>query len=217
MISNIHANNARSPIGEEMHIHYAKGVFHAMRQRCNPKDRIYTGASLCEEWSKPRAAGFESFYEWAVYEAGYSDGYQLDKDILFPGNNLYAPHTCAFIPQYMNKLFTNCGGTKRVHAKPKPARTLPLGVQINYYRKNGNPSYTSQCRSLGKQATLGSFRTAMEAHVAWQHAKIAAIHECIDLYQMEDVHSVDIIQALLGRIDQLWKDIDEGKETTLLQ
>ncbi|HCI1709220.1 TPA: hypothetical protein NOE79_005969 [Pseudomonas aeruginosa] len=49
------------------------------------------------------------------------------------------------------------------------------------------------------------------------HAKMESILECIDLYQMEDVHSVNVVQALLERVDKLGKDIAQGKETTLLQ
>ncbi len=203
MTSNIHT---RTPKGETLHIHYAKAIFYAMCKRAA------AGGELCKEWAKPRV-GFEAFYDWVVYEAGYSDGYRLDKNVLFPGNNLYAPHTCAFTPTYMHTLFNNCDKACTNRAN----NDTPLGVRLARYDRYGLPVYVAQCRTLGKQVTLGSFHEPMDAHVAWQHAKVNAILECIDLYQMEDVHSVDIVQALLGRVNQLREDITRNRETILLQ
>lgn len=197
MTSNNHA---------KIHIHYAKQIYYAMRKRAIASDEI------CKEWAKPKT-GFEAFYDWVVNVSGYAVGYRLDRNILFPGNKLYAPHTCEFTPTYMHTLFTNCDKSCTNRAN----NDLPLGVRLARYDRWGLPVYVAQCRTLGKQSTLGSFDDPMQAHAAWQHAKVAAIHECIDLYQMEDVHSVNVVQALLERVNKLDKDIDEGKETTLLQ
>jgi len=196
MTSNNHA---------KIHIHYAKQIYYAMRKRA-------AEGELCKEWAKPRV-GFESFYDWVVNVSGYAVGYRLDRNILYPGNKLYAPHTCEFTPTYIHTLLANCDKACTIRAN----NDLPLGVRLARFDRWKLPVYVSQCRTLGKQTTLGSFDDPTEAHVAWQHAKIAAIHECIDLYQMEDVHSVNVVQALLERVNQLGKDIAQGRETILLQ
>ncbi|WLW36739.1 hypothetical protein [Pseudomonas phage vB_PaeM_PS3] len=197
MTSNNHA---------KIHIHYAKQIYYAMRKRAIASDEI------CKEWAKPKT-GFEAFYDWVANVSGYAVGYRLDRNILFPGNKLYAPHTCEFSPTYIHTLFTNCDKTSNNRAN----NDLPLGVRLARFDRWRLPVYVSQCRTLGKQTTLGSFDDPMAAHVAWQHAKMESILECIDLYQMEDVHSVDVVQALLDRVDKLGKDIAQEKETTLLQ
>ncbi|AGR89420.1 HNH endonuclease [Pseudomonas phage PAK_P4] len=200
MTSNNHA---------KIHIHYAKQIYYAMRKRAIASDEI------CKEWAKPKT-GFEAFYDWVVNVSGYAVGYRLDRNILYPGNKLYAPHTCEFTPTYMHTLFTNCDKTSNNRANTWDSY-IPLGVRLARYDKYGMPVYVAQCRTLGKQSTLGSFDDPMQAHAAWQHAKVAAILECIALYQMEDVHSVNVVQALLERVNKLDKDIAQGKETTLLQ
>ena len=62
--------------------------------------KSYDGVTVCPAWRN-----FQVFAEW--FEANYPrDGgaYQLDKDFKVPGNTVYGPDTCAFVPQAANLL-----------------------------------------------------------------------------------------------------------------
>lgn len=60
---------------------------------------------MCELWLYSP----EYFYDWlevAYYEVkGYEDKMQLDKDILVPGNRIYSPQRCVFVPNELNNDF----------------------------------------------------------------------------------------------------------------
>ena len=59
-------------------------------------------SEVCDEW-----LNFQTFAKWHdenYYEV--NERLHLDKDILIPGNTLYAPDRCLLIPQRINELFT---------------------------------------------------------------------------------------------------------------
>lgn len=162
---------------------YAKTVWHAMHQRCNPAFKHYTGATVSPEWST-----FEPFYAWAVIH--YVEGYQLDKDLTVLGNTLYGPHTCCFVPGYINKLLTSSSATRGRY---------PIGVH------GSGRSYRASCRMHGIQVDLGSHKTPMQAHRAWQHAKARAVNESVMIYVC-GVHSENVAHSLLNVADRLIHD-----------
>lgn len=67
--------------------------FHALQPN-------YIDVSVKEDWRY-----FSDFKAWM--ETQYWEGLTLDKDILFPGNKVYGPDTCAFVPQEINLLLTD--------------------------------------------------------------------------------------------------------------
>ena len=92
-----------------------------MLQRCysekyHERQPTYIDCEVCEEWHN-----FQNFAQW--YEDNYYEvpgkKMQLDKDILHPGNKIYSPETCVFVPQNINSFFTHTSG---VHFKAKDNR-----------------------------------------------------------------------------------------------
>lgn len=73
----------------------------------------YVGCTVDPAWHK-----LSDFKVW--FDENYRPGYQLDKDILVPGNKVYGPDTCVFVPQRLNLT---------VSVAPDPNRQLPLGVR----------------------------------------------------------------------------------------
>lgn len=97
-------------IGVGQHKAHTKGadtkafsIWRAMLRRCYYRGSqhhqpSYEGGIVAEEWHN-----FQTFAEW--FEQHYpKDGgkYQLDKDILVPGNKIYSPKTCSFVTQREN-------------------------------------------------------------------------------------------------------------------
>lgn len=69
----------------------------AMLARCYG---VEAKSNLCEEWHS-----LQVFGEW--FDNNYLIGYVLDKDLKVPGNKIYSPETCMFIPNHLNILFNN--------------------------------------------------------------------------------------------------------------
>lgn len=104
---------------------------------------------------------FSEFERWMLSQ-DYA-GKSLDKDLLYPGNKLYSPTTCVFIPQELNSLLNSMQNRRG---------TYPLGVCYVAGRKS---PYKSLVSKEGKPVCLGYFSTAAQAHKAWQLAKAELI------------------------------------------
>lgn len=59
------------------------------------KQPTYKDVTVCEEWHS-----FQVFGVW--FEANYIEGWELDKDLLMPGNKVYSPETTLFVPRTLN-------------------------------------------------------------------------------------------------------------------
>lgn len=117
----------------------------------------YIGCSVADDW-----LDYQDFAEW-FYNHEYSDhGYELDKDLLLPGNKLYAPDRCVFVPQELNKLLND-----RASARGD----LPQGV--NWHKRVGK--YQVRVGVDGKRQHLGYFDTELEAHQTYKTAKEANV------------------------------------------
>ena len=111
----------------------------SMLQRCYDtkeleKHPTYEKNFVCEEWHS-----LSNFKKW--FDDNYIEGYQLDKDILFPFKNEYCPDNCWFIPQNLNKLLaikTKQGNLKGVY-KSNSSYTVSVGngERGKVYNKSG--------------------------------------------------------------------------------
>lgn len=113
-------------------------------------NKTYLDVSVCAEWHS-----LNKFSLW--FKENYIHGYHLDKDLLIAGNRVYSPTTCVFVPQKVNSFIT---------LSNKSRGLLPLGVDL-YKNK-----FRSQIQINGCKNTLGLFSDSMEAHKAWQLAKL---------------------------------------------
>jgi hypothetical protein len=114
----------------------------------------YKGVTVCKEW-----LSFSCFSVW--YENNYIDGYQLDKDIIKPGNKVYSPDFCLFVPCYINTLLINCAAT-RGRFKQGVSRT-----------RNG--TFKSAVRVDCEWVGLGHFKSESDAYLAYKLAKNSEI------------------------------------------
>ena len=123
----------------------------------------YIGCSICGDWSV-----FSKFKSWMEIQDW--EGKELDKDILFPGNKVYGPATCAFVDKRVNTFSTECDASRGKYM---------IGVS---WDSVGN-KFRARCRDgSGKQKHIGYFDTELEAHKAWlafklEQAKILAAEQ----------------------------------------
>lgn len=128
----------------------------------------YTQCSICDEWLDDKTL----FYEWVDHNYYTIDGEQmhLDKDILVPGNKIYAPETCIFAPARINDLFPSLD---------KNSSGLPTGV--TYSAKTDK--YKVTIRKNGKNVNLGFFETVEAAAEVYKQHKKAEIISVADEYK----------------------------------
>lgn len=75
---------------------FQKQKYIDMMERC--KKRNY--GTVCEAWSKD----MQFFCKW-MEKSSYPDvgyAYEIDKDILCPGNKTYSPENCCLVPHFIN-------------------------------------------------------------------------------------------------------------------
>ena len=101
---------------------------------------------------------FQDFADW-FYDNPYSGTpYQLNKDLLIPGNKVYAPEVCCFVPSQINSLLTSstpAGGD------------LPRGVSL--HKASGR--YQAGVNVDGRRRYIGRYGTPQEAYNAYKMAK----------------------------------------------
>lgn len=126
----------------------------------------YTACTVDSGW-----LSFSVFRAWMLSQD--HDGKHLDKDLLFPGNQVYGPDTCIFIPGQLNKFLND-----RAAARGE----WPIGVC--WHKAAGK--FSAQCRNpfTGKRGHLGLFSDPDTAHQAWRSRKHQ--HACAYADQQAD-------------------------------
>ena len=124
----------------------------------------YSDATVCPDW-----LNYQTFAEWFINAPNSTEkGFQLDKDLIIPGNREYSPHACSFVPQVIS-------GLLRGHKRNLTG--LPIGVQA------AGDSYRSQISINGTLKRLGTFSTVSEAHSAYCTAKRLHVQNCAEDYE----------------------------------
>ena len=120
----------------------------------------YIGCKVCDEWRY-----LSAFKKW--FDENYVDGYQLDKDILAPGNKIYSPDTCCFVPPEINVLLIG---------PPKRKDGLPRGV-YRYGRNRKFSAIISDITEKNRHRVIGKYDTIEEASRAFNEAREQKIHD----------------------------------------
>ena len=124
--------------GSRQGLHYQR--WSNMLERCySGRFPAYADCYVCEEWKE-----FQVFAEW--FDENYIEGFCLDKDILKPGNKLYSPDSCGFVPTIIN---TMLGHASRKHT----VYNLPTGVSFCTFTSR----YIVVMSLNGKSRTVGRF------------------------------------------------------------
>ena len=120
----------------------------------------YIGTSVCEEWLR-----FSVFKSWMVEQDW--EGKQLDKDILVPGNKIYAPDRCLFVTPALNALLLDNASRRGKY---------PQGVSWHKPAKK----YQVHLSMRSVKTHIGLYDTVEEASRAYRDAKSAYVHQIAD-------------------------------------
>lgn len=101
---------------------------------------------------------FQNFMGWAATQKNsFKRGFELDKDLLVKGNQVYSENTCVFIPKEINIAISR---------KILKDGDLPQGV-----RRKDSGKYSARCYYDGKENHIGVFVTIEEASNAYKIVK----------------------------------------------
>lgn len=159
----------------------------------------YEEVGMQESWKR-----FSNFKKWMENQKW--EGLYLDKDILSSEEKLYSESTCAFVPIYINNLILDGGKESN----------LPIGVTSDKRYPNAKLPYRAQLNKAGKKILGGFYKTAEEAHRAWQILKANYIEETIARYSLEGCFRTDVAEVLTKMVWDLRVDAAKGVETKSL-
>jgi len=131
-------------------------TWRSMLLRCYAKEFLikqptYKGCSVAKDWHN-----FQNFGAW--FEEHYQEGYALDKDLLVPGNKVYSPETCIFLPQKLNNFLAT------------QYRSNTSGYTGVCWNKNNN-KWQAVIHSDGKNKYLGLFNSLEDAAETYNKAR----------------------------------------------
>lgn len=154
-------------------------VWKAMLGRCysdyaHIKNPTYIGYEVCDEWLI-----LSKFKEW--FDENYKEGCELDKDILCPGNRVYSPDTCCFVPKDLNM---NYSGHKRKYG-------ISVGVHKQCRR------YVAEFRG-GKIKHCKTFATYEEAESFYKNHYNAYKRELAKHYFGQGIISEKVYNAIVA-------------------
>lgn len=114
-------------------------------------NKSYIGCAVAAEWHN-----FQNFADWYASQPFSGQGFQVDKDILLPGNKIYCAEFCRLVPARINKILLDNPDRRGAH---------PVGVTF-YAGK-----YVSHLSRDGRRYHLGRFATPEEAFKAYKAAR----------------------------------------------
>ena len=171
--------------------------------RCRPGGHVQRQRKTYEGCSNG-FSDFQQFAEWCQSQPGYKDLeengrlFHLDKDLLVPGNKVYSPDTCCFVPARVNCLLL---------FPSKTSSGLPRGA--SYHKRN--QSFSASINEPGRGSiNLGYFSCPMGAHRMWQSKKIEMISIAAKAL---DPKFHKVAEALLRVAAQISDDLNRGKES----
>lgn len=163
----------------------------------------YKNVTCCKEWLL-----FSNFKRWM--ETQDWEGNQLDKDILFPCNDIYSPVTCIFVPGWVNSSLLDSA---------KSRGDQPLGVSLMGCVKDCRvKKFKAECCNLSNKGRkyLGVYATGQEAHRAYQIEKAKIFEEVVSKWAKSDNFNTLAADALLNRAWKLRLDYLNNVETISL-
>lgn len=141
----------------------------SMLDRCyNTREdryRSYMGCSVDELWHN-----FQVFADWCQNQKGFKlGGWELDKDLLTPGNKVYSHESCIFVPSRIN-LMLNTSKHRR--------GDFPIGVYLHEL----SGKYMARCGT----EYLGLHETPIDAFLTYKRRKEQVVRG-VAMYYKKDI------------------------------
>jgi hypothetical protein len=161
-------------------------VWKGMLDRCYNESSTRSCASYVDCSVAPCWHRYSDFKVW--FGQNCITGYQLDKDILIPGNRVYSPDTCCFVPPNINQAVR--------WRRQLPQSGYP-GVRVF------GSGFHAEITHKGKARITECRTDALEAHCDWQRLKAEGIDDHLSDYLREIAPDLRVVRALIKYADRL--------------
>ena len=142
----------------------------------------YRETTCCDDWLV-MSNFISDIVEIDNFEKFRTENWQIDKDILFKGNNIYRKDRVCFVPHEINSLLTS---SKRARG------SYPVGVSFN--KRVGK--FTAKLSINSKRKYLGFFDDELSAFNAYKVEKELNVKNMANKYKEE--LSPNVYEALIG-------------------
>lgn len=146
-------------------------LWHNMLQRCycnkfHERQTTYKHTTVCDRWLT--YSNFENdILNMKNFNRFIEDGWELDKDLIEIGNNVYSSQTCCFVPKSLNSKFSQIS---KIFEEDKGFSILPYGS----FRVKIQGTATGH---------LGCFKTKEEALSVYRKKKCEILLESLIEYE----------------------------------
>lgn len=175
-------------------IKYPASMWYGLKARCKAGAAqnmrpTYQGCSI-------GFSGIEEFKAWAIKQPGYNcfdekgRRYHLDKDLILPGNRVYAPDFCSLVPARINTLMLDCGSKK--------------STGVSFHKATGK--WQARVQTPEGREYLGIFDTNELARYVWRMKKASAIKRAMAWYQSQNGFDVRVYESLIRQAHLLGED-----------
>lgn len=158
--------NGEYKTGSKAHQVWSSMMRRVYRPSTACHERVYGNVEIESSWHD-----FQTFAAWYYEQINRFENsdisWDVDKDLLVPGNKIYSPNMCCVIPHQVNSLFIS-GRLRR--------GKYPLGVSRQNLR------FKAQVNESGRLKYLGLYGTVREAQLAYWNAKFDAIRNTTILF-----------------------------------
>lgn len=168
-------------------------------QKFKIKNTTYKDCHVCEEWMT-----FSVFSLWMQSQDW--QGNRLDKDFLGDGK-LYSPENCCFVPNFVNTCVVLSDSIRG---------DLPLGVSLCKSSSKFLAMIKDRRNNEKGQKNLGRYSNPLDAHKAWQTAKLVVLKSILADYKDIPNNNVKVVNKLEGVIEKVQTELLTGKETRYL-
>lgn len=158
-----------------------------------PEYASYGGRGV---WVNECWHNFQNFAHWYT-DKRVCDGYEVDKDVLFPSNLEYSPETCTMIPKYLNQGISNNRSAKGMYLL---GVSKPIDNDTNRKSERYKPY-------VGTWKGAEWFQTEVDAHFGWMAYKVEKLKNYIQRYLTEPKPDGRVITALIDRVRILEESI----------
>jgi hypothetical protein len=164
------------------------GLHNNMTQRgrlggaCQEYNKTYSGVTV-----HPDFKDAQKFCNWATAQRGWGLGYQLEKDLLVPGNREYGPDVCCFLPHKINiAIIQPKTGTKSWLRRDRHGNVY-LALQIDQ-----------------KPLVLRGFSTENEVHLTYKNLRERYVKRLAEQFKSTiDPRAYDALMAWELRIPEV--------------
>lgn len=144
------------------------------------RNPTYIGCEVVDEWKY--LSNFKLWMEAQDWEKNH-----LDKDILFPGNKIYGPETCIFVPPSLNSFMTNSSSKNN------------SGFNGVRFEKRTSKWY-SQIYKDGKLNYIGTYNSREEAFYYYKIERNREILKWIE--KIDDIKIKNALEKHLYILDE---------------